>query len=193
MNVGLLAGRVLVVHLGRMRNVQSGPLVIDTREWGRTPGTERTESRTIEAPADLGHDVYGVAEGSPVVLELRFEALMDGVLATGTASAHVSGECVRCLEPLEDDVTVDFQELYLFEDATEEEFALEDDLLDLEPVMREAMVLALPLNPLCGPECPGLCPDCGARLADDPEHTHGPAVDPRWSALQDLKNINPES
>lgn len=172
--------------------MQPGPLVIDTHPWGRDPGTERTETRSIEAPADLGHDVYGVPEGSTIDLELRFEAVMEGVLATGSASAHVSGECVRCLEPLDDDVEVHFQELYLFEDATEEEYALEDDLLDLEPLLREAVVLALPQNPWCGPECPGLCPDCGARLADDPEHTHGPAVDPRWSALQDLKSNTPE-
>ena len=61
-----------------------------------------------------------------------------------------------------------------------------DELLDLEPVLRDAVVLALPQNPLCGPDCPGLCPECGARLADDPDHTHGEAIDPRWSALSQL-------
>lgn len=173
-----------------MSNVQPGPWVVETRGWGREPGTERTEHRTVEAPKDVGHDVYGVAEGSTIDLELRFEAVMDGVLVTGTASAHASGECVRCLEPIEDDITIDFQELYLFEDATEEEYALEDDLLDLEPLVREATVVTLPHDPWCGPECPGLCPECGARLADDPEHTHGPQIDPRWSALQQLENQN---
>ncbi len=86
-----------------MSNVQPGPWVVETRGWGREPGTERTEHRTVEAPKDVGHDVYGVAEGSTIDLELRFEAVMDGVLVTGTASAHASGECVRCLEPIEDD------------------------------------------------------------------------------------------
>jgi len=166
--------------------------MVETRGWGRQPGTERTEQRTLQAVEDLGHDVYGVAEGSEIDLELRFEAVLDGVLVTGTASAHASGECVRCLEPVGDDVTVNFQELYLFEDATEEEYALEDDLLDLEPLVREAMVETLPHDPLCDPECPGLCPDCGARLADDPEHTHGPQVDPRWSQLQQIQPESPE-
>ncbi len=191
MNVGLLAGRRSVTHLGRMVEVQPGPLVVETRGWGRQPGTERTEHRTVQAPTDLGHDVYGVPEGSTIELELRFEAVMDGVLVTGTASGRASGECVRCLEPIEDDVTVDFQELYLFEDASEEEYALEDDLLDLEPLLREAVVETLPHDPWCVPDCPGLCPECGARLADDPQHTHGAAIDPRWSALQQV--AQPES
>ena len=171
--------------------MQPGPLVIDTLGWGRTPGTERTEARTIEAPADLGHDVYGVPEGSPIDLELRFESLVDGVLVTGTASAHASGECVRCLEPIEKDFTVDIQELYLFEDESEEEYALEDDLIDLEPVLREMVMTSLPRDPSCGPECPGFPPGSGAELADDPDHADGP-VDPRWSALQGLTNTEPE-
>jgi uncharacterized protein len=108
---------------------------------------------------------------------------MDGVLATGTASAQATGECVRCLADLDDEIVVDFQELYLYADAGEEELSLEGDLLDLEPVLRDAVVLALPQNPVCGPDCPGLCPECGARLADDPDHTHGDAIDPRWAAL----------
>jgi uncharacterized protein len=122
---------------------------------------------------------------------------MDGVLATGTASARVVGECVRCLDVLDDTVVVDLQELYVYdpigagdgaeEDGEEDELpALEDDLLDLEPVLRDAVVLALPLNPVCDPECPGLCPECGARLADDPDHTHGDPIDPRWASLSRL-------
>lgn len=164
----------------------SGPFVFDTQVLGRQPGTEKSYELVLEAPVDLGLDVFGVPEGSPVGLELRLEAVMDGVLVTGTASVHAVGECVRCLDRVEDDVVADFQELYLYEGAGEDELALEDDVLDLEPVLRDAVVLALPNNPLCDPDCPGLCPDCGARLADDPDHTHGDAIDPRWSKLTDL-------
>ena len=167
--------------------MSTGPLVVDTHELGRRPGTERTYDMHIDAPADLGSDVYGVPEGSPIDIELRLEAVMDGVLATGTASGCVKGECVRCLIEIDDDFDVDFQELYLYGDPGEDELALEGDLLDLEPVLRDAVVLALPHNPVCDPDCPGLCPDCGARLADDPDHTHVAAIDPRWSALKDLK------
>jgi len=172
--------------------VLSGPLVFDTHELGRRPGIERTVTRTVEAPADLGIDIFGVPEGSDMDIELRLEAVMEGVLATGTASVHLSGECVRCLVAIDEEDVIDLQELYLYEGATEEEYQLEDDLLDLEPVLRDAVVLALPLNPLCGPECPGLCSECGVRLADDPDHTHGEVTDPRWAALNQLTDL-PES
>jgi uncharacterized protein len=167
-------------------------LVFDTHEMGRKPGAERSLALRVDAPADMGYDVYNVPEGSPMDIELRLEAIMEGVLATGTISARAVGECVRCLDPIDEAVVVGFQELYLYEappateETEEEEFFLEDDLLDLETVLRDAVVLALPFNPLCGPDCPGLCPECGARLADDPEHTHGAAIDPRWASLRQL-------
>jgi len=122
---------------------------------------------------------------------------MEGVLATGTVSTALSGECVRCLEQLDEELVVDIQELYLYDDGgaefAEDESHLEGDLLNLEPVLRDAIVLALPQNPLCGPECPGLCSECGARLADDPDHTHGDVIDPRWAALNQLSTDRPES
>lgn len=164
----------------------SGPFVFDTLVLGRRPGTEKSYELVLEAPENLGLPVFGVPEGSPVELELRLEVVMEGVLATGTASVHAVGECVRCLIDVEEDLDADFAELYLNEDADEDQLALEDDLLDLEPVLRDAVVLALPHHPLCDPECPGLCPDCGVRLADDPDHTHGDAIDPRWSTLTQL-------
>jgi uncharacterized protein len=146
-------------------------------------------SRTVPAPADLGIEVLRVPEGAPVELDLRIEAVMEGVLVTGTANVGLEGECVRCLEPISDEVEVRFQELYVYDDKDvdpDEEIevsTLQDDLLDLEPLLRDAVVLALPFQPLCQDDCPGLCPDCGARLADDPDHGHGEPVDPRWAAL----------
>lgn len=172
--------------------MQSGPLVFDTHVMGRRPGTEREYRLDVDAPTDLGLDVIGVRRGSVIALELRLECVMDGVLATGTAQATAHGECVRCLDDVDQPVDVDFQELYVYDEPGEDELALEDELLDLEPVLRDAVVLALPHNPLCDPECPGLCPECGVRLADDPEHTHGPAIDPRWSALTGLTDLPEE-
>jgi uncharacterized protein len=106
------------------RNVLSGPLVVDTHELGRRPGDERTVNLSVAAPADLGSEIFGVPEGSDIAIELRLEAVMDGVLATGTASAQATGECVRCLDDLDDDLVVDFQELYLYDEAGEDELAL---------------------------------------------------------------------
>jgi uncharacterized protein len=169
------------------------PLVLDTRELGRRSGSQREVSRTVPAPADLGIEVLQVPEGSPVELDLRLEAVMEGVLVTGTAHAPLTGECVRCLEPISDEIEVRFQELFVYEDhALPEEddgvSTLQDDLVDLEPLLRDAVVLALPFQPLCEEDCPGLCPECGARLADDPDHAHDAAVDPRWAALAELKS-----
>jgi len=142
-----------------------------------------------------------VPEGAPVELDLRLESVMEGVLVTGTARASAKGECVRCLEPLEQVLTADFQEMFSYPDADdrgrpkaepaddaeddEDTLFLEDGLFDLEPVLRDAVVLALPMQPVCQDDCPGLCSECGARLADDPEHHHD-AVDIRWAALQGL-------
>jgi uncharacterized protein len=167
--------------------------VLDTRELGRRPGSQRDVVITVPAPAELGIEVLRVPEGSPVELDLRLEAVMEGVLVTGTAQAPLAGECVRCLEPISDEIEVRFQELFVYddhalpEDEDNEVSMLQDDLVDLEPLLRNAVVLALPFQPLCEEDCPGLCPECGARLADDPDHTHEAAIDPRWAALAELK------
>jgi uncharacterized protein len=173
--------------------------VLDTRELGRRPGSQREVSLDVPAPADLGIEVLRVPEGAPVTLDLRLEAVMEGVLVTGTATAGLEGECVRCLEPVSDDVETSFQELYVYDDRghgggggdtddTDEDVRrTEGDLLDLEPVLRDAVVLALPFQPLCEEDCPGLCTECGARLADDPDHGHEEPIDPRWAGLAALQ------
>jgi len=152
-------------------------------------------SPTVPAPADLGIEVLRVPEGSQVELDLRLEAVMEGVLVTGTARAALEGECVRCLGPITDELEVDLQELYVYSrpdhdpDMDDEVSMLQDDLLDLEPLLRDAVVLALPFQPLCQPDCPGLCVECGARLLDDPDHQHEEPVDPRWAALAELAEL----
>jgi uncharacterized protein len=173
------------------------PLVIDSHELGRRPGSMRTLSRTVPAPGDLGVDVLGVPSGSPLELQIRLESVMEGVLVSATAQAAVAGECVRCLDPISRSVEASLQELYAYpgrERADDDETELpelEGDLIDLEPELRDAVVLALPLQPLCRDDCPGLCPECGARLADDPGHVHETA-DPRWAALQGLLTTKDE-
>jgi uncharacterized protein len=172
------------------------PLVLDTRELGRRPGSERKVSLTAPAPADLGIEVLHVPEGSPIEFDIRLEAVVEGVLVTGTAQAGLVGECVRCLEEIRNEITADFQELFVYDgeetqDTEDDETSrLEGDLVDLEPLLRDAVVLALPFQPLCQDDCPGLCTECGARLADDPDHRHEAAVDPRWAALQQLSRKN---
>ena len=184
---------------GPVRLDPRAPLVLDTRELGRRPGSERRVSLTAPAPADLGIEVLRVPEGSPVEFDIRLEAVVEGVLVTGTAEAVLVGECVRCLEELSREITADFQELFVYDDGSEAEETedgetsrLEGDLVDLEPLLRDSVVLALPFQPLCQDDCPGLCVECGVRLADDPDHRHTEAVDPRWAALQKLQPQDPE-
>jgi uncharacterized protein len=147
--------------------------------------------RTVPAPADLGTDVIAVPEGSDLDLDLRLESVVEGVLVSGTVTATAAGQCVRCLDDLERAVEVDVQQLYAYpghgpqeaEDGETDE--LEGDLINFEPVLRDAVVLALPFQPVCREDCPGLCSECGVHLADDPGHQHD-QVDPRWAVLQTL-------
>jgi uncharacterized protein len=150
---------------------------------------------TVPAPAVLGlGGVVGVPEGADLELDLRLESVMEGVLVSGTARAALTGECARCLDPVDREIDVDIQELFAYPDRAVENSAAPDaeelemvvgDLVDLEATIRDAVVLALPQAPLCRDDCPGLCPQCGARLVDDPGHTHETS-DPRWAALAGL-------
>jgi len=121
---------------------------------------------------------------------------MEGILVSGTISGSAEGECVRCLEPLGQPVEADLQELYVYPGRTpegedEDELReLQDELIDLEPVLYDSLVPALPFQPVCRDDCPGLCSECGARLADDPAHTHE-STDPRWAELQSLLTQSP--
>jgi uncharacterized protein len=165
------------------------PFVFDTRELGRRPGTMRRVTRRAPAPAGLGLDLIRVAPGSPIDIDVRLEAVMEGVLVTGTATVELVGECARCLDALERDLEADVQELYAYPDHEIDDDDTEHlvgDLLDLEPVLRDAIVLALPLSPVCEDDCPGLCPQCGVHLAEaEPGHSHEVA-DPRWARLREI-------
>jgi uncharacterized protein len=169
------------------------PLVLDTRELPRRPGSMRALNRVDEAPADLGVEMIGVPEGSDLQLDLELTSVSEGVYVSGSVSGTVVGECGRCLREITDSIDVRIQELYAYPDSTTEETTDEDevgrmqgDLIDLEPAVRDAVVLMLPISPLCRPDCPGLCPDCGVHFDELPaDHSHELA-DPRWAALRNL-------
>jgi uncharacterized protein len=153
----------------------------------------RRITRVVPAPADLGGELIGVPEGTDLSLDLRLESVSEGVLVSGSVRGSIDGECGRCLRPISDALAVTLQELYAYEHSTTDETAEEDevgrlqgDLIDLEPALRDAVVLALPTHPLCRDDCPGLCPECGVHWDDLPDdHSHG-QIDPRWAALSKL-------
>ena len=169
------------------------PLVLDTRELGRRPGSMRRVRLPAPAPEGLGLvDLIGVPVGAELDLDLRLESVMDGVLVSGTVTAPLTGECGRCLEPIHDQLVVVVQELFVYpegstdQDEDDEVARMEGDLIDLVPTLRDAVVLALPLTPLCRPDCQGLCATCGERLDDlPPDHSHD-TTDARWGALSGL-------
>ena len=149
-------------------------------------GRPKKVHASVDAPADMALAVIGVPPGSPIELDLRLETVIEGVLVTGTAAVSVVGECVRCLTEIASELEVDLLELFVYpnSDASDDEVSrLEGDLLDLEPLIRDEVVLELPFQPLCRSDCAGLCAECGANLSDEPGHSHGAAVDPRWAAL----------
>jgi uncharacterized protein len=187
-------------HQPRKPAHSRSPLVFDLRELGRRPGSLREYRRSVPAPAGLGLDLIGVPEGAPLALELRLESVTEGVLVTGTLTAPLTGQCGRCLEPVSDELAVEVCELFAYRDSVTDETTEQDEvhrvdgeLLDVEPVVRDAVVLALPWTPLCRPDCAGLCPTCGQRLDDlPPGHAHE-QTDPRWAALAAFTTVDADS
>jgi uncharacterized protein len=166
----------------------AGALRIDLHAFSRQAGTAKHIRRAVDAPDDWGAGLVAVAAGTPVTVEADLEAVGEGVLVTGEAAFRLAGQCARCLAPLDRPGTAGFQELFVYPGRAESDADLariEGETLDLEPVVRDAIVLDLPLAPLCDENCAGLCAQCGANLNDDPAHGHGEPSDSRWVGLSD--------
>jgi uncharacterized protein len=130
-----------------------------------------------------------VPVGGELELEVQLEGVTEGVLATATVTAPLAGECARCLEPFTSSMSVRFQELFALaeEVAGPDGYVLDAGFLDLEPALRDALVLDLPLSPLCSEDCEGLCAECGVRLADAPPGHGHEQRGPLWAALQNVR------
>jgi uncharacterized protein len=179
------------------RDVRS-PLVFDTRDLG--PGSARTLTRHVPAPGHLGVELARVPAGAELALDLQLEGVAEGVLVTATVTGPLAGECARCLEPFTSPLKVRFQELFVRagdaavddEDGADNYRLGASGLLDLEPALRDAIVLELPLSPRCEDGCQGLCVECGVRLADaEPGHSHEQRG-AMWAALKDFRAVEPD-
>lgn len=162
-----------------------------------------TLHETVPAPSRIGLDLIAIPAGAPVEMDLRLESVSEGVLVTGTVSAPTEGECSRCLGPVTGDVEIDLIELFAYPDSATDETTESDeigrvgggghaDTVDLEQPIIDAVGLVLPFAPLCTPDCPGLCPQCGVALAAaEPGHHHD-QIDPRWAKLAGMLAEQPD-
>lgn len=165
----------------------SESLQISVHDLINKPGTMREKQLDVVIDEPMANFAIGIPAGSTIEIDARFESVHEGILVTGDAFATASGECSRCLDPIDSAVEVEFQELFAYSGTSEDDFVVENESIDLDQVIRDAVVLSLPFQPVCSAGCKGLCVTCGAKLNEDPQHAHEAPVDPRWNALTNLK------
>src|SRR5699024_3940369 len=157
---------------------------------GRT-GSHRRVERTVPAPPrEAGGIAMQVPEGQDIAVEAELESVVEGIYVHGTVTAHLEGECSRCLDPVEQDVTARVDELFMYPEKVKAEdrddsVLFEDDAVNVGPLVRDSLAMEADERPLCREDCPGLCAQCGFRMEDDPDHHHD-VIDPRFAALQGL-------
>ena len=198
--------------------VAHNPWLVPITNLKRAPGTRRTERRCGRV-GELRVAASVVPANAEVAADAVLDAVDGGIEVTADVSAPWRGECRRCLQPVEGVLQVHVRELYRRrddihasrphgpgqarttghhvhpdEEEDEETYPLRGELLDLQPLVRDALLLELPLAPLCREDCKGLCPTCGADLNDGPCPCDPVPADPRWAALDLLKDggLRPE-
>lgn len=163
--------------------MSTSPFVVNVATIIRKPGSMRELELDLGLPERMGEGVAKLDKGSPLEIDLKLETLHDGILASGAARGTMTAECVRCLDPIEEELEVDFAELFAYAQDEAFEYLVHDDTVDLEPPIRDAVVLALPFQPVCTPDCLGLDPATGEKLTEPlPEPSE--SIDPRWAALE---------
>src|SRR3712207_299459 len=135
------------------RRPSGNPWVVELRELGRRAGSMQELDRTLPAPDGWKVELIGVPQGAPVHIDLRLESVMEGVLVSGEVTVPLVGSCARCLEPIEATLDLDVQELFAYAGSTTEETSDEDEArlaegerIDLEPMVRDAGAVTLPLD-----------------------------------------------
>lgn len=180
------------------------PFLVSCHDLPRRAGEMRSFEFTFVDHEPIGVPLLAIPGDGEIFLDLRLEAVEQGVLATGSVSSEAIGECTRCLEPVTFDIDEHFQELFHYQvdyrqkpKAKEVEVLDEDeiqemvgDFINLDAPIRDALILNLPVNPLCSEDCEGLCQICGVKWSELPdEHAHA-AADIRWAGLSDWKGPN---
>lgn len=160
-------------------------LPVDIRDLVGNPGSSRPVHLS-EPVEGLASELARVPEEVPVGADLLLESIVEGLLVSGPISGTMELTCARCLRSFQAPFQLEVQELFAPGAAPgEDEYPLAEDTVDLEPMIRDAVVLAMPFAPLCGPDCLGLCERCGGDR-NTGECTCPPATDSRWAALESL-------
>jgi uncharacterized protein len=174
----------------------TNPWLVPITSLRRSLGNRRHELRS--GPIDeLRVADSRVPSGAEASADLTLDSVDGGIEVAGTVLAPWEGECRRCLKPVSGTVGAEVREVYRPRppgeppDQDEETYPLSGELLDLRPLVRDAILLELPIAPLCGEDCEGLCPTCGADLNDGPCGCPPPSGDPRWAALDVLRPTEP--
>jgi len=183
--------------------MKTNPFILNTHDLPRRAGEMKEYELDIEAPVRIGVPLIGIPEGEIIEADVRLESVTEGVLLSAEIYAVALGECIRCLDPVEQVIDRKIQELYRYEPTNEkgrkkrrededvdldaeDELQMEGDQMNLEMPIIDAIILALSVNPLCDEECMGLCPDCGEKWESLPDDHRHEVVDARWSGLASL-------
>ena len=189
-----------------MARIEYTDWTVPVAQVGSRAGQTMQGDRDFPAPGGIGDSIVGVKEGEPIHVNGQFDSIIDGLIFTGTFTAPVTAVCARCDRDLSGDWSEQVTAFFPYEDADagktknedveiiagEEESGDTYPLIDngafanIEPLLRDTFVSALPLNPLCKPDCKGLCPQCGLDLNESPEHVHE-VTDLRFADLEALK------
>ena len=182
---------------------------LNTFELPRRAGEMKEYSLDIQVSENFGINLISVPAGETIEVDARLESVTEGILLSADVYAVAKGECIRCLDPVEIVIERKIQELYNYEPTNErgkkkknepeiddldieDELMMQGQIMDLETPIRDAVVLSLPINPLCNQDCLGLCPECGekwAGLAQD--HAHE-TIDARWAGLKGTGSEDPD-
>lgn len=170
----------------------TSPWLVPTTTLRRALGVTREEHRSGRV-GELRVADSSVPAEAEADAEVVLVSVDGGIEVAATVTAPWRGECRRCLKPLAGELRCDVREMYRprspaeAEDPDEDTYPLHGEQLDLQPLVRDALLLELPMAPLCQPDCPGLCPTCGADLNDGPCDCPPAGGDPRWAALDVLR------
>jgi uncharacterized protein len=160
-------------------------ILIDVRDLLAAPGSSRSVHVSEHVPG-VATELAVVPDDKAIEADLLLESLVEGLLATGNLRGHMDQSCARCLRPSAAPIDLAVHELFVVGATdTDDEYPVTEGNVDLEPMIRDAIVLSMPFAPLCRPDCLGLCERCGGDR-NIGECTCPPAEDPRWAPLLGL-------